>query len=60
MVLLTVEYDREGERVEIHFDEVGAGLLAGRISALARRDERNHDHLITPSSWAGWELTEQN
>ena len=59
MVLLTVEYDREGERVEIHFDEAGAEPLVERISALARRGERNYDHLMTPS-WAGWELTEQS
>lgn len=53
--MLTVELNKEEDRVEIYFDEEGLHALERAINTLKRRG--GHDHLMTPS-WAGTELTE--
>ncbi|MEI6202181.1 MAG: Imm32 family immunity protein [Enhydrobacter sp.] len=54
--MLTVEFNEQGECIEIYFDDDGLHALELAISRLRRRG--GHDHLMTPAL-AGTELSEK-
>jgi hypothetical protein len=59
--LLTFEYDRKAETIEIHGDEEGLKSLIQALEKLivnTKEGHFNHDHLKTVS-WAGNELSEE-
>ncbi|MEI8376734.1 MAG: Imm32 family immunity protein [Planctomycetota bacterium] len=55
-MLLSVEYRREEDELDIVCDSEGLNSLIDRLVKL--RDRGGHTHLMTPS-WAGDELTEE-
>ena len=57
--LLSFVTDSDGDRVSIHADKKGLGLLIKELTWLRQKldaDECNHTHLRSPD-WAGNELT---
>lgn len=58
-MLINVEYDSEGKKVDISCDHEGLLKLKELIEGLLATKEKNdHLHLMTPS-WGGSELTEE-
>lgn len=54
--MLTVEFNKKDESIEIFCDREGLEILAKKINILSTKG--GHIHLMTPS-WAGSELSEE-
>ncbi|MEB3103713.1 Imm32 family immunity protein [Ferviditalea candida] len=54
--LLTFEFDKENEKIEIHADKYGLLFLKQKIDVLLQKG--GDVHLMTPS-WGGQELSEE-
>ena len=56
--LLSVEWDQDGEKIEIHTNRKGLNYFIDYMQKLLSREEHDHIHLMTPQ-WGGSELTER-
>lgn len=54
--LLQVEWDKEGERVEIHLNKEGISYLISALEGLKEKDTPDDIQLMSPD-WGGEELT---
>jgi len=54
--LFQVEWDQEGEKVEIHFDNDGLSYFISLLEKLRDEKSPNDIHLMTPE-WGGNELS---
>jgi hypothetical protein len=50
--MLTIEWSKEDERLEIHGDEEGLSHLAQLVQSLANQKEPEHVHLMS-EAWGG-------
>lgn len=50
--MLTVEWSKEDERLEIHGDKEGLSHLAQLVQSLANQKEPEHIHLMS-EAWGG-------
>lgn len=55
--LFKLEWDSEGEKVEMHLNDVGIDYLINQLQELKGKSGNSDVHLMTPS-WGGEELTE--
>jgi len=56
--VLSFEWDKENEVLEIHCNAEGLRQLNEKISSLIKANQNNHAHLMT-SEWGGEELTSE-
>lgn len=56
--LLTFEFDKKSEIIEIHCNQKGLEKLKQMIDSLTKTKAPNHVHLMT-NSWGGDELTDE-
>lgn len=54
--LFTVELNNSNESIEIHMNQEGIDSLIEKLNSLKRRNETDHEHLMTPT-WGGDDLT---
>ena len=54
--MLTFEFDKKSEKLEIHFDQEGLSQLILQLKKLENHDKQEHIHLMT-NDWGGEELT---
>lgn len=54
--MLTFEWDKDAERMEIHTDKAGLLGLIAQLSQLAESDGQDHLCLMT-EAWGGGDLT---
>ncbi len=53
--ILTLEFNKQAEFIELHFNKEGAEYLKNILTKLIENDEEEHVHLMTPD-WGGNEL----
>ena len=58
MKLFTVELDKRGESIELHFNKAGVEYLISLLTKLVESDKQQHLHLMTPD-WGGDELSSE-
>jgi hypothetical protein len=56
--MLTFEWDKESEQLEIHMDKKGLNNLIAQLTKLASYDSEEHLHLMT-DDWGGDELSSE-
>ncbi|MEI6124527.1 MAG: Imm32 family immunity protein [Bacteroidota bacterium] len=56
--LLTVEFNKDREAVEIHLNDLGIDFLIRTLKSLQLSQQNDHDHLMT-QEWGGQELTSE-
>lgn len=57
--MLSFEFDRTGEKLEIHADDAGLEYLIQQLSNLRHAAGQDHVHLMT-EDWGGFGLSNQN
>lgn len=55
--VLTFEWDKENQILEIHGNTEGLKLLKNKIDLIINKKEMNHTHLMS-REWGGDEITE--
>jgi hypothetical protein len=56
--ILTIEFDKEGEKIEMHFNDLGVDILIRYLQQLKDNSVNGHAHLMT-EDWGGNELTNE-
>lgn len=56
--LLTVEYDNEGDQLELHLNDEGIDQLVVFLNRLKENKKNDHCHLMT-KDWGGNELSNE-
>jgi Immunity protein 32 len=56
--ILTIEYDQQGEAVEMHINKEGAEILRGILNILLENDSFSDHHFMSPD-WGGDELSSE-
>lgn len=56
--LFTVEYDKKGEMVGIHLNNIGIDQLILTLQQLKKSTGNEHSHLMT-KAWGGDELSDE-
>ena len=56
--LLTFEWDKENQTLEIHGDVNGLNLLKNKLEFLIKIEKQDHTHLMS-KEWGGDEITEK-